>query len=144
MICSGRGKYRSVPLVDLGDRQSHRRGAELGKADADGMRQQMKVTTLLPLNDNNGRPFETEKIDGVLRSLAIQFNGCTTEGKVEGRSVHGGIEHRDESLRVTIVCESRRLVEIRQRIVEIGRELGQLSMYFEVRDDESVQFLPTQ
>ena len=106
-------------------------------------RAQMKVTTLLPLNDNAGMPFATDQIDTVLRSLAIQFNGCTTEGKVEGRSVHSGVEHRDESLRVTIICERQRLEEIRQRIIEIGRELGQLSMYFEVRDDESVHFLST-
>lgn len=103
----------------------------------------MKVTTLLPLNDNDGNPFSVEKLDRVLNSLAVQFNGCTTEGRVEGRSVHGGVEHRDELLRVTIFCERSRLEEIRRRIVEIGRELGQLSMYFEVRDDE-VQFLSTE
>ena len=58
--------------------------------------------------------------------------------------MHGGVEHRDESLRVRIICDKERLVEIRQRIVEIGRELGQLSMYFEVRDDDAVQFLSTE
>lgn len=103
----------------------------------------MRVTTLLPLNDNSGTPFPTEKMDGVLKSLASQFNGCTIEGRVEGRSWHSGVEHRDESLRVAVICDRQRLDEIRKRVIEIGQELGQLSMYFEVRDDESVQFLST-
>ncbi|WP_010586115.1 hypothetical protein [Schlesneria paludicola] len=104
----------------------------------------MKVTTLLPLMDNQGDPVPTEKIKTILKSLAVQFSGCSTDGKVDGHSVDEGIEHSDISLRVTVVCAKERLDELRQRIVEVGRELKQSSMYFEVRDYDGVQFLSTQ
>lgn len=103
----------------------------------------MKITTLLPLADNEGQPFETGKIDAILRGLAVQFNGCSTDGRVDGRSVDHGIEHHDVSLRVTVACAKERLEELRQRVIEIGRELGQSSMYFEVRDYDGVQVLST-
>ena len=103
----------------------------------------MKITTLLPLMNNHGDVLPTERIKAILKSLAVQFSGCSTDGKVDGHSVDDGIEHSDISLRVTIVCAKERLEEIRQRVVEIGRELEQSSMYFEVRDYDGVQFLST-
>jgi hypothetical protein len=103
----------------------------------------MKITMLLPLADNHGTSFSEGKIEGILNSLVTQFHGCSTDGTVDGRSIDAGHRHRDISLRVTIVCERERLEEIRLRIVEIGRELGQISMYFEVRDYDGVQFLST-
>jgi hypothetical protein len=101
----------------------------------------MKVTTLLPTAGNDGRPFPDAKIDGILDSLATQFGGCSTDGKVDGRSMDDGRKHRDQSLRVTIVCDKDRLQEVRDRIIEIGQELEQSSMYLEVRDYDGVQFL---
>ena len=103
----------------------------------------MKITTLLPLSDNQGRPFPDDVIENVLRSFTLQFHGCSTDGRVKVRSVDFGVEHQDESLRVTVVCSKERLEEIRLRIIEIGRELGQMSMYFEVRDYDGVQVLHT-
>lgn len=103
----------------------------------------MKITTLFPLSDNQGQSFPEEVIENLLRSLTLQFHGCSTDGQVNGRSIDFGIEHKDVSLRVTIVCDKQRLEEIRQRIIEIGRELGQMTMYFEVRDYDGVQILGT-
>ena len=103
----------------------------------------MIITTLLPLADNHGVSFSEEKIEGILNSLVTQFHGCSTDGTVDGRSIDSGHRHRDVSLRVKIVCNRERLEEIRQRIVEVGRELGQMSMYFEVRDYDGVQFIST-
>jgi hypothetical protein len=101
----------------------------------------MKITTLLPLADNDGVPFPADKIDNILQSLTVQFHGCSTDGKVDGRSLENGITYKDQSLRVTIVCDNVRLFEVQNRIREIGRELGQVSMYFEVRDYDGVQLL---
>jgi hypothetical protein len=64
----------------------------------------MKITTLFPLTNNDNSPFPEEQIENLLKNLALQFNGCSTDGKVKGRSVDYGVEHKDESLRVTIVC----------------------------------------
>jgi hypothetical protein len=101
----------------------------------------MKVITLLPLAGNQGETHSKEKIDEILQSLTAQFNGCSTDGLVDGRSMHEGITYYDQSLRVTIVCDNSRLFEVRDRILQIGRELGQVSMYFEVRDYDGVQLL---
>lgn len=103
----------------------------------------MKVTFLLPLSDNDGTPFSDELIDSVLSRLTRQFHGCSTDGKVDGRSVDDGVEHHDVSLRVTIVCDKQQLGVLRDVVTGIGRELHQKSMYFEVRDYDGVQFLPT-
>ena len=100
----------------------------------------MKFTTLLPLADNQGQPLTTQ-VDVIVQSLAIQFGGCSVEGLIDGRWMDAGVEYRDQSLRVTVVCDNARLDEARQRVIEIGRELGQLAMYFEVRDYDGVQFL---
>ena len=100
----------------------------------------MKFTTLLPLADNKGTS-HADKIDAIVQSLAIQFGGCSREGVVEGHSIDSGVQYRDQSLRVTVVCENSRLDEARDRIIEIGRELGQRAMYFEVRDFDGVQIL---
>lgn len=101
----------------------------------------MQITTLLPLADNQGKPFADSRIDDILNSLASQFSGCSTDGTVDGRSVARGRTHRDVSLRVTIVCNKERLEEVRVRVTEIGKELEQDTMYFEVRDYDGVQFL---
>lgn len=101
----------------------------------------MKITTLLPLANNAGNAFPADKIDTIIQSLAVQFQGCSTDGKVQGRSLEKGTVYRDESLRVTVVCDNSRLIEVRDRICEIGRELDQVSMYFEVRDYDGVQLL---
>jgi Rieske Fe-S protein len=47
----------------------------------------MKVIFLLPLANNHGEPFADELIDSVLSSLTRQFSGCSTDGKVDGRSI---------------------------------------------------------
>lgn len=104
----------------------------------------VKIITLLPLADNEGVLFPERQIEEILNSLVTQFHGCSTDGQVDGRSLDQGQRHRDQSLRVTIVCDRDRLEEIRQRVIAIGRELKQISMYFEVRDYDGVQFLSTE
>jgi hypothetical protein len=104
----------------------------------------MKITTLLPLANNTGQPLATETVNAIIESLAEQFSGCTTDGVVDGHSVDGGKPHRDQSLRIGIVCENNRLSEAQAAILRIGRELKQQTMYFEVRDYDGVQFLPVE
>ena len=100
----------------------------------------MKFTTLLPLTDNQGDS-QAAKVEAIVQSLAIQFGGCSMEGIVDGRWFDAGTEYRDQSLRVTVVCDNERLDDARQRVIEIGRDLGQIALYFEVRDYDGVQFL---
>lgn len=103
----------------------------------------MKVTILLPITNNQGIAFPDAVMEGVLKDLAVEFDGCSTDGQVKGRSIEDGTMYCDSSLRVTIVCPKERLEELRRRVIEIGRQLEQIRMYFEVRDYDGVQFLST-
>ncbi len=49
--------------------------------------------------------------------------------------------YRDESRSISVVCDNRLLFEAQQAIIAIGKELGQVAMYFEVRDYDGVQLL---
>jgi len=101
----------------------------------------MKITTLLPTTDNDGSAFPESQLDAIVQGLAVEFGGCSVEGTTDGIWFDDGTEYRDTCLRVTVVCNASRLEDIRNRVIAIGRELGQLAMYFEVRDYDGVQFL---
>ena len=84
-----------------------------------------------------------EQIDRIIDGLAQQFKGCSDEGITKGQWL-GPKEarlYRDESRRISVVCENSQLSEAQEAVIKIGQELGQLAMYFEVRDFDGVQFL---
>jgi len=103
----------------------------------------MKFTTLLPLYFNDGREVPEEKNKEFLDSFAFQFGGCSDEGITLGQWIDPkDLQlYRDESRRVSVVCDNSLLWEAQQTVVKIGRELGQPAMYFEVRDYDGVQIL---
>lgn len=101
----------------------------------------MKFTTLLPVADNDGRKFPREQMLDIIVRLGTQFGGASQEGFVRGLWLDAGRMYHDKSIRVSVVCDNSRLEEARQAVIAIGRELGQLVMYFEVRDYDGVQFI---
>jgi hypothetical protein len=103
----------------------------------------MKLTTLIPLRFNDGREVSAEQIRRIIDQLAVQFNGCSDEGITKGQWLDPKDSrlYRDESRRITVVCDNSRLREAEQAVIRIGHELGQRTMYFEVRDYDGVQFL---
>jgi len=103
----------------------------------------MKFTTLIPMRFNDGRELSPEQMDRLIDGLARQFNGCSDEGITKGQWLDPKDPrlYRDESRRVTVVCENVQLWEAQKAVVKIGRRLGQRAMYFEVRDYDGVQFL---
>lgn len=103
----------------------------------------MKFTTLIPLRFNDGQEVPQEQIARIIDELVLQFGGCSDEGITKGQWLDPKDSqlYRDESRRITIVCENRLLWEAQQAVLKIGKELGQLVMYFEVRDYDGVQLL---
>jgi hypothetical protein len=103
----------------------------------------MKFTKLIPLQYNDGRPVPAEKMDRIIDELVRRFEGCSDEGITKGQWLDpaGARVYRDESWRISIVCDNSRLMEAREAVMKIGRELRQLAMYFEVRDYDGVYFL---
>jgi hypothetical protein len=103
----------------------------------------MKFTTLIPLRFNDGREVPPEKINGFIDELTLQFSGCSDEGITKGQWIDpkDARLYRDQSRRITVVCDNALLLKAQQAVIEIGQELHQRAMYFEVRDYDGVHLL---
>ena len=93
------------------------------------------------LNDGNRVPKGT--LRRFLDELTAQFGGCSEEGITKGQWIDpaDAARFRDETIRVSVVCDRVLLDEAREAVIRIGLELSQRAMYFEVRDYDVVQFL---
>lgn len=105
----------------------------------------MKFTTLIPTRFNDGQEVPEERLQRIIDELAVRFGGCSVEGITKGQWIDPAdrIHYRDESMRVSVVCDRTQLDEARDAVIRIGQELGQRAMYFEVRDYDGVQILET-
>lgn len=103
----------------------------------------MKFTTLIPLQFNDGRTVPEEDIERLIDGVAATFGGCSDEGITKGQWIDPADSqlYRDESRRITVVCDNSLLWEAQQAVITIGQELQQRVMYFEVRDYDGVQLL---
>jgi hypothetical protein len=103
----------------------------------------MKFTTLIPLRFNDGRVVPDEQMARIIDGLVLQFSGCSDEGVTKGQWLDpkDAQLYRDESRRISVVCDNRMISDAQQAVIRIGKELGQIVMYFEVRDFDGVQFL---
>jgi len=99
-------------------------------------------STLIPTHRNDGSKVAESETQEILAGLWTRFGGLTIDGIVTGHWIDpaDGRHYRDESLKVTIACEPEQIGEAEKAVIEIGRRLGQLEMYFEVRDTD-VRFL---
>ena len=105
----------------------------------------MQFVTLIPICRNNGEAVDQAELDAIIRKLWVTFGGCSIDGPVEGHWVDSqtGVHYQDACLRATVVCDNNRLTEAETAVIEIGRQLAQEAMFFEVRDFDGVRFLRT-
>lgn len=103
----------------------------------------MKFTTIIPTCRNDGSPVAPAEIDQILLDLAIGFGGWTNEGRTVGHWIDpkDGTHYQDEGLKVSVVCENDQLPMAEVAVQKIGKQLGQKTMYFEIRDFDGVRFL---
>lgn len=101
----------------------------------------MVFTTLIPTHRNDGSAVSDAEMRDILGGLWRQFGGATIEGIVEGHWIDAGKHYQDRSLKVSVACEANQLQEAEAAVLAIGRRLGQLAMYFEVRYFDGVRFL---
>lgn len=89
-----------------------------------------EATLLLPVNDNRGRPFPETQWRDALAVLVTRFGGATLGEQREGCWHASGGRVQSEPVRVVVVSFERgRLAEFRRTVREVGRRLGQESMY---------------
>ena len=103
----------------------------------------MKFTTLIPTTRNDGSKVEPAELVRLIDGLWRPFGGMTNEGYVVGRWIDpaSGMEYEDTCLKVVVACERDRLPAAIEAVQQIGRQLGQLAMYFEVSEYDGVQIL---
>jgi hypothetical protein len=103
----------------------------------------MKFTTLIPMRFNDGREVPEELMIRIIDELVLQFSGCSDEGITKGQWLDPKDSrlYRDESRRISVVCDNHLLWDAQQAVIRIGKLLGQRVMYFEVRDYDGVQLL---
>lgn len=103
----------------------------------------MKFTTLIPLKFNDGRRVSPRQLRKFVDELAQRFGGSSDEGITRGQWIDpaDSVHYRDESMRVSVVCDRVQLDDARDAVINIGKTLKQRAMYFEVRDYDGVQIL---
>jgi hypothetical protein len=94
---------------------------------------------LIPVNYNDGRPIEAEKIVEIKIRLESAFGAFRWNEPQEG-SWRGQVEFTHE---VEIAINPRRVPELRALVCQIGRELGQKAMYFDA-SPPSVEIIDTE
>ena len=103
----------------------------------------MLFTTMIPVADNDGNEFPPPTLQDVFDRLAAVGQGSTVDGPTQGTWIDpdSGETFRDECWRVKVSCEREQLEAARQLVLQIGDELEQLAMYFEVQYYDGVQIL---
>ena len=103
----------------------------------------MKFTALIPTRRNDGSVVDAMELQHIVEGLWRQFGGATIEGYVEGHWIdeQDARHYQDTGLKISVVCDASRLHEAEQAVIEIGKRLGQIAMYFEVQNFDGVRFL---
>lgn len=103
----------------------------------------MRVTTIIPIRRNDGAKVGAKEMQRIFDMLTEEFGGMTQEGKTKGQWIDpkDGKLYRDEGWKVSVVCDNELLARAEAIVRQIGEQLGQRAMYFEVRDFDGVRFL---
>jgi hypothetical protein len=103
----------------------------------------MTFTTFIPKKRNDGRRVTKREIDAILRRLCERFGGYTASGEQEGEWTDPatGRVYPDRSIRVTVGCDRSRMAEAMEAVRDIGRQLGQLAMWFDVHGADGPEIL---
>lgn len=103
----------------------------------------MRFTTIVPIRRNDGSKVSVREMQRIFDMLTEEFGGVTQEGKTKGQWIDpkDGKLYRDEGWKVSVVCDNDRLARAESIVRQIGRQLEQKAMYFEVRDFDGVRFL---
>lgn len=103
----------------------------------------MVFATIIPTSLNDGSPVSPAELSQITRTLWERFGGATMEGQVEGHWVdeQTGQHYQDTGIKVSVATSRERLGEAIETVKEIGRQLDQKAMFFEVRYYDGVQIL---
>src|SRR5947209_1824760 len=85
-----------------------------------------------PLTDNDGRPIHPQVIVDLHRELLREFGGFTIHPTSEGRwQSRAGRVYQEEVLVFEVAAPEGKIAALREIVSRLGRQLGQLAMYFD-------------
>ncbi len=85
---------------------------------------------LIPLALNDDTPVSVETFMKIKRALDVQFGGYRVTAECMEGSWQGQVEN---CMEIEVCVIKKRVPELRQVVLAIGKELGQLAMYFDSR-----------
>jgi hypothetical protein len=98
--------------------------------------------TRIPTHDNNGRKFRRAVLREILSRVRDAFGGYSLDGPGLGAwTDDAGNVYEEHSYVLTVIGDRNRFLEARELVIAIGRELGQLAMYFEIRDADGIEII---
>jgi hypothetical protein len=103
----------------------------------------MTFTFYLPTTRNDGRRVPRREVRAILRRFRRQFGGYTAGGDQVGEwtDESTGQVYADHTIRVTVACDRGRMREAMDAVLEVGRQLGQKAMWFDVHGADGVDIL---
>ena len=91
---------------------------------------QVIATFLIPIHDNNGRPYARSMRQDIEAELTASFGGWTRSAQpLSGQWHDGGNTYSDESFRYEIAMPAHRVDELASCLAETARELRQEAIY---------------
>jgi hypothetical protein len=97
-----------------------------------------KVTVLIPMNYNNGSPVPKQIFTQFEKQLLRIAGGYSMDGIVEGGWRADETDYFDKSKRYIILTDQVEV--IKSLTIEIGKQLEQQAMYFEVQET-NIEFI---
>jgi hypothetical protein len=99
-------------------------------------------TGVIPLQRNDGSPVAKKERRALVRKVVRRFNGATVRTDVRGHWVDEEGKYYNEPVQeLKVVCALDRVGELEEVMHDIGRQLGQKEVYFEVCTGVQVRFL---
>ena len=83
---------------------------------------------LVPLAYNDAKPVEKSKIHQISKVIDRQFGGF----RILATELGSWMGQEERMMPIRVVVPKERIDELKVVVVEIGRDLGQKQMYFEV------------
>jgi hypothetical protein len=95
----------------------------------------MLVVSRIPTHRNDGSRVSKRERRTILSVVRDTFGGYSLEGPFEGAWVaDDGRVYEETSYRLEVLVPAERVSEARELFTQIGEQLGQRAIYFEVRE----------
>ncbi len=95
----------------------------------------MLVITRIPTHRNDRTKVSRREMRAILNRVSDAFAGYTLEGPFQGAWVaDDGELYEETSYRLEVIVSSKCVNEARELFIDIGIQLGQRAIYFEVRE----------